>query len=52
MVIRVGYSFLSDVIESYIEEMGITKATADLLTIITIRLNDKIKLMQDTLKED
>ena len=49
---RIMYFDLVEMIEGYIDQVGITKATADILTVLSNRLNDKLRIIGPALKED
>jgi len=50
---RIMHFDLVEMIEGYIDQVGITKATSDILTVLSNRLNDKfIKILGPALKED
>ena len=53
---RIMHFDLVEMIEGYIDQVGITKATSDILTVLSNRLNDKfIKILGPaipSLKED
>ena len=51
-MMKVGYGFLNDVLDSYVEEEGVTKASATILTILACKLNAKLKIIEPQLKAD
>jgi len=48
---RIMYFDLVELIEQYIDQVGITKACADIMTVLTNRLYDKLKVI-GPLKEE
>jgi UDP-N-acetylglucosamine transferase subunit ALG13 len=42
---RILYFDLVEQIDQYIQEVGITKASADILTVLANRLNDKLRII-------
>ena len=48
---RIMYFDLIEMIEQYIDQVGITKTCSDILTLLTNRLNDKLRVI-GPLKEE
>lgn len=48
---RILYDDLIDMIAQYIDQVGLTKASADILKMLSNRLYDKLKIIGPALKE-
>lgn len=49
---RIMYFDLVELLEKYIDQVGITKATADIMTVLTNRLYDKLRVIGPALSLD
>lgn len=49
---RVYYFEFVDLIERYIDQVGIIKATADILTVLSNRLYDKLRVIGPALEKE
>lgn len=49
---RILYDDLIDMIAQYIDQVGITKASADILKMLSNRLYHKFKIIEPALKEN
>ena len=49
---RIMYFDLVELIEQYIDQVGITKTCSDILTVLANRLNDKLRVIGPALKEE
>lgn len=49
---RIQYWDLAELIDDYIDQVGITKVCSDVLTLLAHRLNDKLRVIGPALKKD
>ena len=49
---RILYHNLTDMIDQYIDQVGITKASADILRMLSIRLYDKLRIIGPALEKE